>query len=75
MVKRIILSFADDQDGSPMVEMSLVISLLLIVVLGFVDFSRALYQWNQASKAVQMGARLAEFLPLWPATCTRLWTP
>jgi Flp pilus assembly pilin Flp len=51
--------FADDQDGATMVEMTLVISILLVVVLGFVDFGNALYQWNQAAKAVQVGARLA----------------
>ena len=59
MVARVALPFATESDGATMVEMSIVISLLLIVVLGFVDFGNALYQWNQASKAVQVGARLA----------------
>lgn len=42
-----------------MVEMTIVISLLLILVLGFVDFGFAFYQWNAANKAVQAGARVA----------------
>jgi hypothetical protein len=31
----------------------------LTLVLGFVDFGYAFYQWNAANKAVQVGARLA----------------
>lgn len=42
-----------------MVEMAIVASLLFIVVLGFVDFGYAFYQWNAANKAVQVGGRLA----------------
>lgn len=42
-----------------MVEMTLVITLLLVLVLGFVDFGLAFYQWNAANKAVQVGARVA----------------
>jgi Flp pilus assembly protein TadG len=52
-------SFAKDEDGTTMVEMAIVASLLFIVVLGFVDFGYAFYQWNAANKAVQVGARLA----------------
>ena len=42
-----------------MIEMSIVVVLLLTLVLGFIDFGYAFYQWNAASKAVQVGARLA----------------
>ncbi|MER9028096.1 TadE/TadG family type IV pilus assembly protein [Mesorhizobium sp. M0674] len=42
-----------------MVEMTIVSTLLFSLVLGFVDFGYALYQWNAATKAVQIGARLA----------------
>jgi Flp pilus assembly protein TadG len=52
-------SFATDENGATMVEMAIVASLLFIVVLGFVDFGYAFYQWNAANKAVQVGARLA----------------
>jgi len=48
-----------DEAGAALVEMSLVIVLLLLQTLGFVDFGYALYQWKAASKAVQIGARLA----------------
>lgn len=39
--------------------MAIVMTLLFTLVLGFVDFGYALYQWNAATKAVQVGARLA----------------
>lgn len=42
-----------------MIEMSIVISLLLTLLLGFVDFGYLFYQWNAAAKAAQVGARLA----------------
>ena len=42
-----------------MLEFTLVIGVLLMVTLGVVEFSYAFYQWNAASKAVQLGARLA----------------
>jgi hypothetical protein len=46
-----------------MVEASLSITLLLVLTLGFVDFGYALWQWNAASKAVQVGARMAAISP------------
>lgn len=42
-----------------MVELTIVAALLLTLVLGFVDFGYAFYQWNAATKAVQVGVRLA----------------
>lgn len=51
--------FSRDQSGATMVEMAIVMPLLLTLLLGFVDFGYAFYQWNSANKAVQMGARLA----------------
>ena len=48
-----------DADGAVMVEFSIVILVLLTVTGGMVDFSLALYQYNNASKAVQLGGRLA----------------
>ncbi|MER8482989.1 TadE/TadG family type IV pilus assembly protein [Mesorhizobium sp. M1322] len=55
MIKR----FAKSEDGAAMVEMTIVATLLFALVLGFVDFGYAFYQWNAATKAVQLGARLA----------------
>ncbi|WP_246800611.1 TadE/TadG family type IV pilus assembly protein [Mesorhizobium amorphae] len=54
-----IRRFAKSEDGSAMVEMAIVSTLLFALTLGFVDFGYALYQWNAATKAVQIGARLA----------------
>lgn len=42
-----------------MVEMAIAMTLLLVLTLGFVDFGFAFYQWNAATKAVQLGARYA----------------
>jgi Flp pilus assembly protein TadG len=54
-----ISHFAKSEDGAAMVEMAIVSTLLFALVLGFVDFGNAFYQWNEATKAVQIGARLA----------------
>ncbi|AEH87107.1 TadE/TadG family type IV pilus assembly protein [Mesorhizobium opportunistum] len=54
-----IQRFAKSEDGAAMVEMTLVSVLLFSLVFGFVDFGYAFYQWNAATKAVQVGARLA----------------
>jgi len=51
--------FRRSESGATMIEMTIVIQLLFIAVFGFIDFGFALFQWNQASKAVQIGARLA----------------
>jgi Flp pilus assembly pilin Flp len=48
-----------DESGASFVEFTAVILAFLVIVLGFVDFSYAFYQWNSATKAVQYGARLA----------------
>ena len=46
-----------------MVEATIAMTLLLTLTLGFVDFGNAYYQWNAATKAVQVGARLASISP------------
>lgn len=51
--------FIKSEDGATMVEMAISMTLLLMLTLGFVDFGYAFYQWNAATKAVQVGARLA----------------
>ena len=40
-----------EQSGATMVEMAIAMPLLLTLLLGFVDFGYAFYQWNAASKA------------------------
>ena len=51
--------FLRDQRGAVMVEVTIILSLTLVLVLGAIDFLLLFYQWNAAAKAVQMGARLA----------------
>ena len=42
-----------------MIEFAIVAFLFFVLTGGLVDFALAIYQWNSASKAVQLGARLA----------------
>jgi Flp pilus assembly protein TadG len=55
--------FRKDETGAVMVEASISMTLLLVLVLGFVDFGNAFFQWNAAAKAVQVGARMAAVSP------------
>jgi hypothetical protein len=48
-----------DQDGGPLVEAAILIPFLFVFLLGSVDFLNAFNQWNQATKAVEVGARIA----------------
>ena len=45
--------------GTSSVEFALVALVFLIAVLGTIDFARALWQWNLAARATQVGARAA----------------
>ena len=51
--------FLRDQQGSVLVEVTIMLSVTLVLVLGAIDFLLLFYQWNAAAKAVQTGARLA----------------
>src|SRR6516165_2521925 len=51
--------FLRDQQGSVLVEVTIMLSATLVLVLGAIDFLLLFYQWNAAAKAVQIGARLA----------------
>jgi TadE-like protein len=51
--------FLRDQRGSVMVEVTIMLSMTLVLVLGGIDFLLLFYQRNAAAKAVQIGARLA----------------
>src|SRR5712675_2992346 len=48
-----------DEAGAVLVEVTIVMALIFIFILGSIDFLFAFYQWNAASKAVQIGARIA----------------
>lgn len=66
--------FGRDENGAAMVEMSIVLTLFLLLTMGFVDFAHAFYRWNSASKAVQVGARMASISdPVATALTVRPW--
>ena len=68
---KVLKRFTQEQTGAAMVETTLVITLLLTLLLGFVDFGYAFYQWNAATKAVQIGARMASIsTPIAPEIST-----
>jgi Flp pilus assembly protein TadG len=48
-----------DPIGAVLVEVAVVLTLIFVLILGSIDFLFAFYQWNAASKAVQVGARIA----------------
>jgi Flp pilus assembly protein TadG len=54
-----ILRFTRDNNGGVLVEATIMITIMFVFVLGSVDFLFAFYQWNAATKAVQMGIRIA----------------
>jgi Flp pilus assembly protein TadG len=51
--------FSRDSRGNVMVEATVMMTIIFVFLLGGVDFLFAFYQYNAASKAVQMGARIA----------------
>jgi hypothetical protein len=55
----LIARLARDEDGGPLVEVAIILPILILFLFGGVDFMNALYQWNAAAKAVQIGARIA----------------
>ena len=54
-----IARLARDEDGGPLVEVAIILPILILFLFRGVDFMNALYQWNAAAKAVQIGARIA----------------
>jgi hypothetical protein len=48
-----------DEDGGPLVEVAIILPILITFLFGGVDFMNALYQWNAAAKAVEIGAGIA----------------
>ena len=58
-MKRVGAGLLRDQTGGVMVEASVMLVIIFVFVLGSVDFLMAMYQWNAAAKAVQIGARVA----------------
>ncbi len=50
---------AHDTQGAVLVEVTITLTIMLVFVLGSIEFLVLFYQWNAASKAVQVGARVA----------------
>jgi hypothetical protein len=48
-----------DERGGVLIEVTVMIPIIFLFVLGSVDFLFAFYQWNAAAKAVELGARIA----------------
>jgi Flp pilus assembly protein TadG len=55
----LVTKFWKDTQGSVLVETTIVLPLFLLMVLGAVDASYMLYEWELANKAVYVGARTA----------------
>lgn len=52
------------QSGLATVEFALVGALFLVVLIGVLEFGRALFVWNTLTEATRRGARLAAVCPL-----------
>jgi hypothetical protein len=52
-------SFLREESGLSLTEGMIVMPVVLLVFAAFVEFGYAMFQWNQAVKALQYGARLA----------------
>lgn len=55
-----------DTSGAALMEFTVVASVLFTVLFGILEFTHLFYQWNAATKAVQVGTRLAAVsAPVW----------
>ena len=48
-----------DESGAALLEFTAAAFTFFIILFGVVEFANVYYQWNAATKAVQLGARLA----------------
>ena len=63
--------FIRNQGGASLAEYVVILMLLMILTFGIMDMGYALWQWNNAEKAGQFGARLAAVsTPLAPGLAT-----
>lgn len=62
-----LLRLMRDRRGGGAVEFAMVVPLMLILLFGIIDAGRALWEWNRAEKATQMGARYAIVTNVMPA--------
>src|SRR6266851_4489910 len=57
-----------DSTGATLVEFTLVAPLFFVLTFGIVEFGNGFFQWNEAAKAAELGARLA-------TVSDSVWTP
>jgi|SRR5579884_785143 len=76
------LIVARDERGSVLVEATIMLPILIIFVMGAIEFLWLFYDWNAATKAAQIGARLAavsnpvaQGLGFYPATLITRTSP
>lgn len=53
------MTLAREEGGAVLVEATVMMTIMLVFLLGSIDFLLVFYQWNLATKALQMGVRLA----------------
>lgn len=56
-----------DRDGGSAAEFAVVVLVFVGVIFAVIDFGRAMWEWNMAEKATQMGVRLATVIDFVPA--------
>src|SRR5689334_23844219 len=49
----------DDERGAVLVEVTVMMTIMFVFILGSIEFLFVFYQWNAAAKAVQVGLRIA----------------
>ena len=54
-----IMLFSGVIDGAVLVEVTVVMTIMFVFILGSIEFLFVFYQWNAAAKAVQVGTRIA----------------
>jgi Flp pilus assembly protein TadG len=57
--ERLASAVSRDESGAVLVEVTVVMTIMLVFLLGSIEFLFVFYQWNAAAKAVQIGARIA----------------
>jgi hypothetical protein len=65
-MRRFLLHLRRDQSGTTTIEFTIVMVLFLTLTFGIVEFGYMLWQYNSATKAAQLGARMAAVsAPVW----------